>query len=160
MEGLGVNEIERQTAAAFTALLAQTEDRDAAIRELHRHLKDRGLLANVTLHKYMCKRGCQIATVFSAGGLILCAVRDYKFSPGLNNQVSVPEARERNTLDGERHWPGHVYDVAQIDRFSTGEHKSGMDMNCRHRRGTVLAETVLRACEGVTPGKPGAPTRL
>lgn len=156
-----MNDIERQIGQAFTALLAQTEDRGVALHELHRYLKEHPpMLANVTLHKYMCKRGCQIATVFAASGFILCAVRDYKFSPGLNDELSVPKARERNTLDGERHWPGHVYDVAQVDRFSVGEHKAGMDMNCRHRRGTVLAETVLQACRGVTPGKPGAPTRL
>ncbi|WPU08089.1 hypothetical protein [Pseudarthrobacter oxydans] len=155
-----MNETDRQAGEAFASLLSQMEDRAAAMEELHRQLKQRGLLANVTLHKYMCKRGCQIATAFMAGGMILCAVRDYKYSPGLNEQASVPAARERNTLDGDRHWPGHVYDVAQLEQFSVGANKSGMSMNCRHHRGTVLAETVLRDCAGVTPGKPGAPTRL
>lgn len=136
------------------------EDKAAARDELFRHLRDSGLLPRVTLHRYMCRRGCQIATVFSAGGLVLCAVRDYKFSHGLNDDVSVPEARMRNTLDGERHWPGHVYDVGEIQRFSVGEQKAGMDMNCRHFRGTVLAEDILEACKSVIPGKPDAPTRL
>lgn len=155
-----MNETEMRAGEAFAALLSQTQDRVVAMEVLHRQLKQRGLLTNVTLHKYMCKRGCQIATTFMAGGLILCAVRDYKYSPGLNEEASVPAARERNTLDGDRHWPGHVYDVAQLDRFSVGEQKAGLGMNCRHHRGTVLAEDVLRACEGVTPGKPAAPTRL
>lgn len=159
MEGV-MNQEESTAGEALTALIAHMDDRAAALDELYRHLRDNGHLSKVTLHRYMCRKGCQIATVFSAGGLILCAVRDYKYSPGLNDQASVPKARENNTLDGERHWPGHVYDVAQINGFSVGEDKAGMNMNCRHHRGTVLAETVLRACENATPGKPGAPTRL
>lgn len=149
-----------KAGTALGQLMKQLEDDAAARDALHTHLKETGCLAKVTLHKYMCKRGCQIATVFRAGGVILCAVRDYKFSPGLNERVSVPAARERNTLDGNKHWPGHIYDVEHVERFSIGEQKAGMDMNCRHRRGTVFARDVLAAVEGVTPGKPGAPTRL
>lgn len=155
-----MNDTDRQAGEALAALLSRMGDRAAALDELYRHLRDSDRLSKVTLHRYMCQKGCQIATVFSAGGLILCAVRDYKYSPGLNRKASVPAARERNTLDGNRHWPGHVYDVAELERFSVGDQKAGMALNCRHHRGTVLAEAVLRACEGIIPGKPGAPTRL
>lgn len=150
-----------ESAGEALGELMKRMDDDAAARDaLYTHLKENGLLSRVTLHKYMCKRGCQIATVFRAGGFTLCAVRDYKFSPGLNEQVSVPSARERNTLDGDKHWPGHIYDVEHVERFSIGEQKAGVDMNCRHRRGTVFAADILAAVEGVDPGKPGAPTRL
>lgn len=145
---------------ALRELMKRLDDDGAARDALHTHLKENGLLSRVTLHKYMCKRGCQIATVFRAGSYTLCAVRDYKFSPGLNEQVSVPSARKRNTLDGDKNWPGHVYDVEQLERFSTGDQKVGMVMNCRHRRGAVLARDILATVEGITPGKPGAPTRL
>lgn len=146
-----------KAGTALGQLMKQLEDDAAARDALHTHLKETGLLARVTLHKYMCKRGCQIATVFRAGGLTLCAVRDYKFSPGLNERASVPSARERNTLDGDKHWPGHIHDVSHLAGWGPD---AGMDMNCRHRRGTVLAVDVLAAVEGVEPGKPGVPTRL
>ena len=149
--------IDDQVATALSALFQQLGDSQMAIDELHRHLSERGLLSRVTLHKYMCKRGCQLATVFAAGGFVLCAVRDYKLSPGLNAQESVPEARATKTLDGDRHWPSHVYDVNQLARF--GE-VAGMHLNCRHRHGNVSAEATLAAVDGVIPGKPGAPTRL
>lgn len=149
--------VHEQTAAALTALFRNLGDSQAAIDELHRHLTEHGLLSKVTLHKYMCKRGCQIGTVFAAGDLVLCAVRDYKLSPGLNEAQSVPDARKKNTLDGARHWPSHVYDVEQLTRFGD---MSGMDFNCRHRLGNVSAVSILARVEGVTPGRPSAPTRL
>lgn len=145
---------------ALDALVSLAGDREAAMEQIYAHLKDSGLLPKVTMHRYMCKRGCQIATAFSAGGLILCAVSDYKLSPGLNWELSVEEARKRNTLDGEKHWPGHVHDVMQLNRFSTADNQAAMDMNCRHRRGPILAVDILSVCQGITPGKPGAPTLL
>lgn len=152
-----MREIDRQTAEAMAALLKNHDDHQAAIDEIHRHLSQNGLLSLVTVHKYMCKRGCQISTVFIAGGLTLCAVRDYKYSPGLNNEVSVPEARERNTIDGKRHWPSHVHDVG---RLATWGPAAGIGMNCRHFRGNVLAVDIQATVQGVLPGKPNAPTRL
>lgn len=146
--------------SAWFAELERLHDRQAAIDAAYISLRDAGLLPKVTLHKYMCRRGCPIATVFRVAHLTLCVVRDYKFSPGLNREVSVPSARRKNTLDGERHWPGHVYDVEELDRFSAGASRAGMGMNCRHHRGTVLAQDVLATVAGVSPGRPGPPTRL
>ena len=142
----------------FTRMLASHEDARRAREELHRTLQAGGYLSRVTLHRYMCAaKGCQIATVFSAGGLVLCAVRDYKFSPGLNDARSVPEAREKNTLDGERHWPSHVYDVSDLASWGGA---AGFDLVCRHYHGTVMADQVLALVEGIEPGHPGKPTRL
>ncbi len=124
-------------------------------------LRDSGKLSKVTLHRYLCRaRSCMIATVFRLDRLTLCAVRDYTYSPGLNEAVSVPSARAKKTLDGDRHWPGHVYDVEELADFNAGDVKAGMDMNCRHQRGVVLPDDVLAKVAGVRPGHPGPPTRL
>jgi len=144
----------------FGNLISQANDRSEALQDAHRHLVEGGYLHNVVLHQYQCRRGCQIATVFKVGGTVLCAVRDYKFSRGLNAERSVAAAREKNTLDGDRWWPAHVYDVEELDRFSAGDNLAGMSMNCRHYTGTVLASDVLKTVEGVVPGKKSAPTRL
>ena len=53
----------------------------------------------MTLHRYICRRGCGIATVFRVGGVTVCAVRDYKLSPGLNERESTPAARAKKTID-------------------------------------------------------------
>lgn len=141
----------------FAQVLAAADNRRLALEDTHRMLSSNGLLSKVTLHRYMCRRGCQIAVVFKVGDVIACAVRDYKFSPGMNEAESVPAAREKNTLDGDRWWPSHVYDVAELADWGPGR---GMDMNCRHHHGTVNAADVLAVVEGVQPGHPGAPSIL
>lgn len=147
----------------FATLLQSTDDRSDALQQAYQQLRDitdaRGvpLLNRVTLHRYQCARGCQIATVFRAGQTTLCAVRDYKYSPGLNAKQSVEAAREKNTLDGDRHWPSHVFDVDSIAEWGEG---TGMSVTCRHFRGTLSGARVLRDIANASPGKPGRPTRL
>jgi hypothetical protein len=141
----------------FRDLVRKNHDRNQALQDAHQHLANAGLLSRVTLHRYMCKRGCQLATVFRVGGTTLCAVRDYKYSPGLNEARSVPTARAKNTLDGDRWWPSHVFDVDQLARWGDD---AGMSMNCRHYRGTVTGRAVLEAVDGVKPGHQNKPTIL
>ncbi|KQZ10040.1 hypothetical protein ASD19_10835 [Microbacterium sp. Root53] len=141
----------------FADLLRTSQHRAEARQRAHQTLESTGLLSKVTLHRFMCKRGCQIATVFRVGGSTLCAVRDYKYSPGLNAAQSVPEARAKNTLDGDRWWPSHVFDIEELAEWGD---EAGMSMNCKHFRGTVTARTVLAACEGASPGKQNKPTIL
>ncbi|WP_420123713.1 hypothetical protein [Nakamurella sp.] len=142
----------------FEAVFNSAGDASAARDLAHTQLRNAGLLPKVTLHRYMCKaKNCQIATVFQVGGRVLCAVRDYTFSPGLNAQVSVPAARKSKTLDGERHWPGQVYDVSELEEWGP---QAGMSFECRHFHGTVIAADALRAVEGVEPGRPRRPTFL
>jgi hypothetical protein len=124
--------------------------------EVFRALVDRDLLSKITLHRYRCRRGCPIAVVFAVDDLLLCAVRDYKFSPGLNRVESVEAARAKNTLDGDRHWPSHVYDVKQLG----GDPKAGIWMACRHYHGAVPIDAMTAAVEGVRPGHAGKPTIL
>lgn len=143
-------------AGWFAELESQTKDRREATEEAHRSLRDSGLLPKVALHRYMCRRGCQLALVFRVGGLTLCAVRDYKLSPGLNTSESVEAARLKDTLDGDRHWSATVYDV---ELLADDRHR-GMYVACRHYRGALIATDVLEAVNGVAPGRPRAPTRL
>lgn len=151
-----IDDMDAAVSGALDALFLQS-GRDEAIQSLHTFLVAEKLLSKVTLHKYICRqKGCQIATVFRAAGLTLCAVRDNKLSPGLNEAVSVEAARAKNTLDGARHWPGHVYEV---DRLAV-DPRGGMEMECRHRHGAVLASDVLAVARGISPGHPGAPSRI
>ena len=144
-------------AAWWAALLANSENPQAALDSAHLSLVGADALSKVTTHRYLCRlHGCPIATVFLIGDVVACAVRDYKLPPGVNLSESTEAGRARNTLDGKRWWPGHVYDVNQLAVDPNG----GMDMNCRHRHGKVLAADVLAAVDGVRPGHPGAPTRL
>jgi hypothetical protein len=152
--------VESSLADVFARILKESDTHQDAIDTFYQSLRDQGLLSRVTMHRYQCKRGCQIAIVFGYRGLTLCAVRDYKYSPGMNKAQSVESARQKNTLDGDRHWPSHVYDVRRLDAFSAGEQKAGISMNCRHHTGTVLAADILAAVEGLRPGQKIPPTRL
>lgn len=144
-------------SAWFAAIVAAHDERSDAIQDAYQQLRDTGLLSRVTVHRYMCQRGCQIATVFRTGGSTLCAVRDYKYSPGLNKSQSVESARMKNTLDGDRHWPAHVYDVDELAEW--GEN-TGMSVACRHYRGVLNGARVLADSRDAKPGHPGKPTRL
>lgn len=139
------------------ALFAAHDDRTEALQEAHRFITENGLLAKVTLLRYQCRRGCQIATVFRLDGTTMCAVRDYKLSPGLNQSQTVAAAREKNTLDGNRWWPSHVFDVDDLAHWGDD---AGMHLTCRHYRGVVRASAVLSDVDGVTPGHQKRPVRL
>lgn len=139
-------------------LLHESDSRSEAIELLHRGLVERGLLSKVTLHRYQCKRGCPpLAIVFRAGSHTLCAASDYRYSPGMNQAKSVEAARAKNTLDGDRWWPSHVYDV---DELATWGADAGMSIACRHHTSTLLAQDVLKTVHTVTPGRPAKPTLL
>ena len=127
----------------------------AARERLYRAAKDGGYLPRMMLHRYVCSKCGVVAEVFMATGEVLAAVRDYKLSPGLNAAESVPAARERNTLDGERHWPWAVYSVTDLAVSS----RAGFDVICRHMRTTVNARDLHAKVVGIEPGRPGAPTR-
>lgn len=145
-------------AAWFAALLAGAEQREDAIEDAYQSLDNAGVLSKVTVHRYVCKRGCGVlGTVVKIGDDILLRTRDYKLGPGMNRDRSVAAARRKNTLDGDRHWPGHTFDVRDLAEW--GEH-AGMDMNCRHTTSVVKAAEVLATVDGVRPGHPGKPTLL
>lgn len=144
-------------AALLSDALDEMRSRSEQLQSVHTALVSQGVLSRVTLRKYMCPRGCQIATAFKVGDLVLCAVRDYKLSPGLNIRDSVPSARTKRTLDGDRHWPSHVYDVSDLSTPSVGV---GVPMNCRHVRGSRPAVQIMADVAGTTPGKPGMPIRI
>lgn len=145
----------------FQKMRETADSEDEAIERSYQYLAGTDLLRRVTLHKYQCQKdACQIATVFRVDGDVLCAVRDYKFSPGLNQQTSVEAARRKNTLDGNRWWPGHVYNVSRLDSpYDIEGNRSRILMACRHFHGMIRTADILATVEGVTPGHYGK-TRL
>lgn len=153
-----MNERDVEISRMFEQLTVELGHREEAIQELYQRLETAEVISKVTVHRYICgTAGCGVlATVVKAGGLTLARTRDYKFSPGLNDQVSVPEARRKNTLDGRRHWPGHVFDVDALADWGS----AGFDVNCRHGRHTVMATELKALVSDVRPGHPGKPTIL
>lgn len=142
----------------WQALLDASSSRRAAIDNAYQQLENAGLINRVTVHRFICqKHGCVLATVVRVGGETLARTKDYKLSPGLNRERTVESARRKNTLDGDRHWPGHTHDVA--DLALSGE-SLGIDLSCRHGLRTVRALDVMMSADGVVPGHPGPPSVL
>lgn len=138
-------------------LTERAEDRELSIDTRYQALENAGLINRVVVHRFMCPRGCVVGTVIRVGGQIITRTRDYKLSPGLNESRSVEAARKNNTLDGERHWPGHTFDVVSMGKWGPD---AGMDMCCRHIVRTVRAADILTTVDGVQPGRPSKPTRF
>lgn len=147
---------EEKAAQFLEEVFRRARDEVEAREAIYIALQNQKLLNRVTLHKYMCaKKNCQIARVFRVQNVTLCWVRDYKYSPGLNEQKTIAAAREKNTLDGDRHWPWHVHDLDDLVRF-----ESYITMTCRHVRLSLFAKDVLDSVAGIEPGHPSKPTRL
>lgn len=147
-----------QAGQFFAELVRVSEDRDAAIHAAYQQIENAGVLSKVTVHRYVCRRGCGVlTTVVKLGEVTLARTRDYKYSPGMNLERSVPEARSKSTLDGDRHWPGHTFYVEQMASWGP---VAGFDVSCRHNLRTLLAVDVLATVKGVRPGHPEKPTLL
>lgn len=146
-----------QAEQFFAELVRVSQVRADKIRADYRRAADKeGRLAKKTLHRYVCRRGCGVlATVVKLGEDVLVETRDYKLAPGMNLERSVPDARRKNTLDGDRHWPGHTFDVRELANWALG-----FDASCRHGLHTLLATDVLATIEGVRPGHQEKPTLL
>jgi hypothetical protein len=124
---------------------------------MYQHLENHDLVNKVRVMSFVCRSGCKVATVVRVGDRTLARTKDHKKSPGFNADRTAPGARERNTLDGDRHWPGSTYD---LDDLADGDLGLGFATNCRHQESAQLASEVLEAARKVTPGKPGAPRLL
>jgi len=149
-----VDEAGAQLQALLAAEAARISDREA----LYIKLRDAGLIAKVTVLRFLCRqRSCVIGTVFTLGDTVYCHVRDYKFSPGMNAAESSESGRRNNTLDGDHHWPAHVYDVNELAAFDS---TAGFHINCRHAHKMVNARELLQLVEGVQPGHPIKPVRV
>lgn len=142
----------------FRDVAAAAADRDQAIHDAYQHLENTDLVSKVAVHRYLCQRnGCVLATVIRVGDCVIARTRDNKLSPGANLDRTVESARIKNTLDGDRHWPGHTFDVGSLAEWGP---VAGMDASCRHGLRTILAVDVLAAVDGVQAGHPKAPTLL
>lgn len=134
-------------------------------------LENVGVLNRLRVHQYLCPAGCKLATVIRIRDVVLMRTRAYRMRPRTNLQRSVHAARVQNTLNGEDYWPGHTFNVGWLlgvkdepGSLEWAEVVHGdtirMDINCRHHLRSIAAIEVLRAVEGVTPGKPRKPTIL
>lgn len=133
-------------------------DHDDAVQILWQRIADLGLVSKLTVHRYICAKCGPIVTVIRLGHNTFASTRDYKQSVGMSRATSVRAAREKHTLDGDRHWPGHIYDVDQLARDHLA--RGNFIAACRHVHTTLLAADVLAQSLMVKPGHPGAPTRL
>ena len=101
----------------------------------YQRLANAGLVSKVTVHRYQCGKCSKVLSYrFRLGDTTIARTVDCKYSPGLNLRQSVAAARERNTLDGERHWPGHTYDV---DKLANCGPQANFDVACRHVTATL-----------------------
>lgn len=147
-----------ELAEWLSAALAEADDRAAALDEAFQRLENAKVLNRVVVHRYVCRAGgCQLAVVIRVGDEVLVRTRDVKYGKSKNLERSVESARRKRTLDGDRHWPGHTFDVRDLA-------KSGMErfeVNCRCKvRPPIDPREVLRVVANVRPGKPGPPTLL
>lgn len=141
----------------FRALLANARDKSAAAHDAYQELDNAGVLNHVVVHRYLCRKGCKLATVIRIDGAVIARTKDNKLSPGANAARSVEAARIKNTLDGERHWPGDTFNVADLAGWGD---KATIGMNCRHGLRSVTASSIMETVGDTRPGHPGKPTML
>ena len=128
---------------------------DNEIVATYKALKATRKLKSVQMDKYLCRgSGCTLAVVFQVPGRVVCWVPGYKNSSKLNDAVSVASARAKNTLDGDRQWPEHGYNVGDLAEFTGGGMKAMIPVQCRHYRGTLDPQDVLTGA-----ARPGQATR-
>ena len=147
------------------ALAAEAKsDREATWQKL----ENAGLINHVKVQEYRCAKGCRLALAIRLDDVVLLRTRDYKLRPRTNESQSVPAARERNTLNGSDHWPGHTFDVGQSagqeDPADWGQPVWGegfrADINCKHGRRTLDFLEVLTSVRDTRPGHPKKPCIL
>lgn len=141
----------------FLGLVAGSGDRAAATADALQSLDNAGVLAKVVVHRYVCPRCGPVAVVVKIGGRTLARTRDYTQSRGRNAATTDPAARRMRTLDGERHWPGHVFD---LDRMAGWGDALSVPIRCRHHDISLSPADILAVVAEVKPGHPGPPTLL
>ncbi|MGE9806928.1 hypothetical protein [Janibacter sp. G1551] len=140
------------------ALLDNARQDSDALHSAYQQLENAGVLNNLVVHRYLCRKGgCKLATVIRVDGVVIARTKDYKLAPGANLARSVEAARIKNTLDGERHWPGHTFPVSDLAGWGDA---ASIDMNCRHRLRSIKANAIMATVADVQPGHPGKPTLL
>jgi hypothetical protein len=149
---------EDEFTALWADLLRATSAHSDAVKAAYDKLESEGRVSKVVVHRFLCKRrSCTLATVIKTNRLVIARTRDYKLVAGVNAKRSVSAARREKTIDGDRHWPGHTFDVSDL---ATSGPLVGIPMNCRHIQKVLLATDIMLVVDGVEPGRPSAPTLL
>jgi hypothetical protein len=138
------------TGQAIDRMRAETDLIRAAYETMPREW-----LRKLLLVEYRCpnKRGCLLLHAWRAhDGRLLYYVRDYVLSPTRNAERTVESARERNTLDGDRHWKPRAGDLSDLDKWGSA---IGLDLQCDHLDPVVVsAGDVLEDAAKATRGRP------
>jgi hypothetical protein len=84
---------------------------------------------------YECEtRGCAMLYVFNNAGRLYIRQSRHKLSDPVNRQESVPDARAKHTIDGDRHWQGQAFELSQADGY--------LSLECDHCRAKRHVDTI------------------
>lgn len=116
------------------------------------HQAGRKGVRQALLVEYRCvnTRACLLLQAWMANGRVLYYRPAYKRSRNRNENESVPQARQRNTLDGDRHWKPRAGNLSALAGWSG----VGIDLNCDHSEVIVTPRLVLADADAATPGTP------
>ena len=146
---------DEQMGEWLAQVLASADDARTALDDAYQQLVNLKLVNKVKVGEYRCYKGCTLVTVVRLGVRTLARTTPTKYGRDLNAQRSVETARAKNTIDGERHWPGMTVDV---DAWASTDDGFLIQADCWHKLRTIKPGDVLALCANVRPGKPGKPS--
>ena len=108
----------------------------------------------VAVVEYYCRqRHCLLLTVFQSPDGLFVTLPRYRKSPERNAAGSVPSARAKRTVDGDRRWKPRV---APLDQFADPLlPQLSVELNCNHYSQALSGVALLA---DVNSGRPGAPS--
>lgn len=114
--------------------------------------RDADRVRGAAVVEYRCKRrGCLLMHVWQAPAGLTYYQPPYKLSPRRNDAESNAAGRERNTVDGQRHWRARA---GKLDDLRGWGPQAGLSLQCDHVRLTLPSTEVLAMADEATPGKP------
>lgn len=142
----------------FRLAIAESRARSAALSDLFQRFENADLIGRVVVHRYRCKKCSKLlATVIRGGDHLLIRTSDYKYGKGMNLERTVESARQKNTLNGDNHWPGHTFDVHEVAEWDSD---GGVSVVCRHTNVVLHGKRIIEDVGDKRPGHAGAPTFL
>ncbi|CUR54664.1 hypothetical protein NOCA2210014 [metagenome] len=112
---------------------------------------DKKQLRRLLLAEWRCARGCLLIHVWQSPQGPLFYLPRYKQSRERNTERSVPSARAKNTLDGDRIWKPRAGELVALEEFGA---TVGMDIQCDHLDPQVFTGAELLGLISDTPGRP------
>jgi hypothetical protein len=110
-------------------------DDDAAVIAALEATSSRSKLSKLATVIYECEtRGCAMLYVFNNAGRLYIRQSRRKLSPAVNREESVPAARAKHTVDGDRHWQKEAFALSQAGGY--------LSLECDHVRAKVHVDTI------------------